>query len=151
MTVRICHLLECPHHLPAVAEMIYREFWVDVVGGLTLDFLTAHLHTATDRSRIPLSLVALDGERLLGTVNLIENDDKSRSHLRPWLAAMVVVADQRGRGVGSRLVNALLDEARRLQIPVLYFGTDVPGFYRRLGAIPHEQVTETFSIMRFEL
>ena len=151
MTVRICHLFEHPHHLPAVAQMIYREFWVGVVDGLTVEFLEAHLRTATDAGRIPLSLVALDDERLVGTINLIENDDSKRAHLRPWLAALVVAEDMRGRGVGSRLVNALLDEARAMQIPVVYFGTDGPGFYERLGALRHEQVNDVFFIMRFEL
>jgi len=113
--------------------------------------LEAHLRTATDAGRIPLSLVALDDERLVGTINLIENDDSKRAHLRPWLAALVVAEDMRGHGVGSRLVSALLDEARAMQIPLVYFGTDGPGFYERLGALRHEQVNDVFFIMRFEL
>ena len=74
-----------------------------------------------------------------------------QAHLRPWLAALVVAEDMRGHRVGSRLVNALLDEARAMQIPVVYFGTDGPGFYERLGALRHEQVNDVFFIMRFEL
>jgi hypothetical protein len=33
----------------------------------------------------------------------------------------------------------------------VYFGTDGPGFYERLGALRHEQVNDVFFIMRFEL
>ena len=151
MPTQISHLFEHPHHLPAVAQMIYREFWVDVTDGMSVADLAAHLQTATDPTRIPLSLVALAGECLVGTINLIENDDSKRAHLRPWLAALVVAEDVRGQGVGSRLVNALLDEARRMGISVVYFGTDGPGFYERLGALRHERVTDAFFIMRFEL
>jgi predicted N-acetyltransferase YhbS len=84
-------------------------------------------------------------------VNLIDNDDRKRTHLHPWLAAMVVVEGFRGMGIGSRLVQALLAEARRLGFPCVYFGTDGPGFYTRLGAVLHEQVTPEFCIMRFPL
>ena len=82
--------------------MIYDEFWRDWVDGMSLNDLVTHLRTATDPSSIPHSLVALDGDRLVGTSNLIENDDRTRTHLRPWLAALVVAADVRGQGIGTR-------------------------------------------------
>jgi len=155
MRVRIAHLHEQPQHIESVARMIYEEFWREVEGGLSQQFLIDHLRSATDPRRIPLSLVALGEEDrdapVLGTVNLIENDDSRRAHLRPWLAAMVVAEGWRGQGIGSWLVQALLDEARAMSLPRLYFGTDGPGFYTRLGAQLHEQVSDKFCIMRFEL
>ena len=151
MAVEIEHLFRRSHHLPAVARLIYNEFWADVRGGMTVAQLEAHLRTATNPQRIPLSLLALDGDELLGTVNLIDNDDDQRAHLHPWLAALVVVAPRRGRGVGSQLVAALLAQAAQMQIAAVYFGTDGPGFYARLGAQVHEEVKSGFFIMRFEL
>ena len=149
--VQITHLHHHPHLVAPVAQMIYDEFWQDVVNGMSVADLVAHLRTATDDARIPLCLIALDDQQLLGTVNLIENDDAKRTHLRPWLAAMVVRADKRGNGIGSALVNALLAEAKRMQIPELFFGTDGPGFYTRLGAREYERVRADFWIMRFAL
>jgi predicted N-acetyltransferase YhbS len=151
MHVTIAHLLEYPQHLDAVAQMIHREFWVDVENGMSVEDLSAHLHTATDTKQIPLCLIARVDGRLVGTVNLIENDDTKRTLLKPWLAAMVVQAEFRGQGIGSMLVKALLAEARAMQLSTLYFGTDGPGFYTRLGAVEHEFVRDNFSIMRFEL
>ncbi len=151
MRITITHLLNYPQHLNAVAQMIYDEFWVTVENGMTVADLTAHLHTATDTKKIPLCLIALLSDKLVGTVNLIENDDTKRAHLKPWLAAMVVQAEFRGQGIGSKLVAALLAEARAMQIETLYFGTDGPGFYTRLGAVKREEVRDDFSIMRFEL
>jgi len=49
------------------------------------------------------------------------------------------------------LAGGRLAEARRLGFPSVYFGTDGPGFYTRLGAELHEQVTPEFCIMRFPL
>jgi N-acetylglutamate synthase-like GNAT family acetyltransferase len=150
-TLQISHLFERPQLIEPVAQMIYNEFWRDAIDGMSLDDLVVHLRTATDANHIPLCLIALHGKELLGTVNLIENDDAARSHLRPWLAAMVVRENQRGNGIGTKLVNALLINARRMHIPALYFGTDGPGFYERIGAIQHEKVRADFCIMKFEL
>lgn len=74
----------------------------------------AHLETTRDPDRIPLCLVALAGDRLAGSVNLNDNDDRNRTHLHPWLAAMTVVERHRGRGIGTRLARALLAESARL-------------------------------------
>lgn len=149
--LRIDHLARTPQHIEAVAHMIYREFWVGVEGGLTEAFLVDHLRRTGDPDRLPLSLLARVGDEPIGTVNLIDNDDPKRTHLHPWLAAMVVAAPWRGRGVGSALVRALLDEARRIGFERVYFGTDGPGFYTRLGAQLHEPVTPRFCIMQFPL
>lgn len=151
MTTAITHLFHHPQHTRVVAEMIYNEFWIDVVEGLTLEFLEAHLRNTNDPSRLPLSLIALVDGQLAGTVNLIENDDSKRTHLRPWLAAMVVAKEFRGQGIGSQLMRALLVEARRLGFATVYLGTDGPGFYERIGAVKHEHVRDDFFIMRFAL
>lgn len=147
----ITNPLHHPQLIEPVAKMIYDEFWVDVADGMSQADLAAHLQTAHTARHMPLSLIALVDGQLAGTVNLIENDDAKRAHLRPWLAAMVVRADLRGQGIGTALVKALLADARAMGIPTVYFGTDGPGFYQRLGAIPHEQVRDDFAIMKFEL
>ena len=151
MQITTTHLFNHPHLTNAVAQMIYREFWVDVEDGMSETDLSAQLHTAVDAQKIPLCLIAMVDGELVGTANLIENDDAKRAHLKPWLAAMVVRADYRGKGIGSKLVAALLTEARATELSSLYFGTDGPGFYTRLGAVEHEFVRASFSIMRFDL
>lgn len=152
MRQQVLHLCQQPRHSDAVAQWIHQAFWRDVKNGMSEADLQAHLRGATDPDRLPLCLIAVDADgQLLGTIHLIDNDDRQRTHLWPWLAALVVVESQRGRCIGSALVRSLLLEARRLGLPRLFFGTDVPGFYTRLGAQRQEQVSETFCIMCFEL
>jgi predicted N-acetyltransferase YhbS len=151
MTLLIDNLAQHPQLINAVAQMIYDEFWVEVTDGMSVADLVEHLKTADAPRRMPLALIALVDGQLAGCVNLIENDDKKRAHLRPWLAAMVVRADLRGQHIGSKLVNALLADARAMGIATVYFGTDGPGFYERLGAVKHEHIRDDFAIMRFEL
>ena len=151
MSLLISNLFHYPQLVNPVATMVHDEFWADVVDGMSVADLVAHLKTAKVAQQMPLSLIALVDGELAGCVNLIENDDEKRAHLRPWLAAMVVRADLRGQGIGTALVRALLDDARAMRIPTLYFGTDGPGFYQRLGAAVHEHVRDDFAIMKFEL
>lgn len=152
MTLRIDHLCTCPEHGPTVARWIYDEFWHDVSGGYSVADLDRLLVSrATDPMRIPVSLIALAGDEPVGTVNLIDNDDRSLPELHPWLAAMVVVPAWRGRGVGSALVRALAAHAQRMGFAELFFGTDGPGFYERLGAQRHLERGPGFWIMRMKL
>ena len=120
---------------------------VTEAGGEVLEVAQRMLRDADNPDRIPLSLLALVDGQPAGTVNLIHNDDKTRPHLHPWLAALVVVPERRGQGIGSALVRALLQEARRLGCDELYLGTDIPGFYERLGAVIHEQLREDHWVM----
>jgi amino-acid N-acetyltransferase len=49
------------------------------------------------------------------------------------IRSLVVRETLRGRGVGEKLVNAVLQEARWLQIPRVYALTRVPGFFVKSG------------------
>jgi predicted N-acetyltransferase YhbS len=154
--VHIDHLANHPRHLSFVVELVYREFWADVDGGLTRDDLATAFGGKGRPGRVLASLIALEahtrdhtpGHTCLGCVHLIDNDDESRPELHPWLAAMVVVADRRGQGIGSALVRALTREARAMGFEQVWLGTDGPGFYERLGALEHQRVREGFWIMR---
>lgn len=149
MTI-IKHLFEEPQYLPLVAKWIYDEFWTDKPGYSSQVF-EDKLTEATQKNKIPLSFIAFVDGAPAGTVNLIENDDEKRTHLAPWLAALVVQPEFRSKGVGSMLVKELNKCASGLGFKKLYLGTDNPGFYERLGAKKHEHVKENFYIMRFDL
>jgi predicted N-acetyltransferase YhbS len=146
----IAHLFEVPQHRPLVAELIHEEFWVTVQGA-SAESMAQRLSQAQGTERLPLCLVALHEGQPIGTVNLVDNDDETHRDWHPWLAGMVVERAWRGRGVGSALVLALLAHARRLGFARVYFGTDGPGFYERLGAVRHLQPRPGFWFMRFEL
>lgn len=143
-------LLSCPQHRQAVAALIHHEFWTEVPGA-SVEAMAARLGQAVSPHQVPMTLVALHGGQPIGAVNLVENDDEDHLAWTPWLAGMVVAQPWRGRGVGSALVQALLREAERIGVERVYFGTDGPGFYTRLGAVVHEVPREGFWFMRFDL
>jgi predicted N-acetyltransferase YhbS len=150
LAIEIVHLFEQPQHRQAVAELIHEEFWVTVAGA-SAEAMASRLAQADSLHRVPLCLVALHQGQPVGAVNLVDNDDEQHRDWHPWLAGMVVERAWRGQGVGSALVRRLLAETQRLGYERLYFGTDGPGFYERLGAVPHLQPRPGFWFMRFEL
>jgi predicted N-acetyltransferase YhbS len=133
-----------------VASLIHHEFWTEVPGA-SVEKMEARLAQGRHRDALPLTLVALVDDELRGVVNLVDNDDDVHTDWLPWLAGMVVAAPWRGQGIGSALARRLLDEARRMGYTRVYFGTDGPAFYTRLGAVLHEQVRADFQFMRFDL
>jgi GNAT superfamily N-acetyltransferase len=81
------------------------------------------LRASMNRSDLPLCLIALDGEELLGTISL-KAESISHPELSPWGAALLVAPKVRGQGVGTFLVAALEEEARRLGFTRIYMSTD---------------------------
>lgn len=150
MNPTIVHLFEAPEQRAAAASLIHQEFWLQVPGAST-QRMAARLALADRADKLPLALIALHDAQLVGAINLVDNDDEDHPEWHPWLAGMVVAPAWRGQGIGSALVTALLGHARRLGFERVYFGTDGPGFYTRLGALKHEQPRPDFWFMRFEL
>jgi predicted N-acetyltransferase YhbS len=150
MDLTISHLFEQPQHRDAVAALIHNEFWTEVPGA-SLEKMAARLGDASSADALPLCLIALRGDDVLGAINLVDNDDDDHTDWHPWLAGMVVAEPHRGQGTGSQLVRALLVEATRLNFDRVYFGTDGLRFYERLGAVVHHVPREGFWFMRFDL
>jgi len=149
-TVTIVDLCQAPEHRMAAAELVHGEFWTTVAGA-SAERMARRLALADNPDRIPLCLLAMAEGALVGVANVVDSDDDDHPEWTPWLAGVVVRADWRGQGVGSQLVRTAVQRAAALGHPRLYFGTDGPGFYTRLGAVVHQQVRADFWFMRFDL
>jgi len=60
------------------------------------------------------------------------------------IRALAVAENMCGRGIGRRLVAALLDEARELHIPRVFTLTFQPGFFEKCGfrRVPKEEMPQ---------
>lgn len=113
------------------------EEWGDLLPDWGVRPALTELLTHTGRTLIPLTLVGMDGDRVLGSVSLIADDLPGWEHLTPWLASVFVAPDARGRGIGSRLVEEAEATAARLGYRRLHlFTSGQEPFYRRLGWVP---------------
>ncbi|NNE84517.1 MAG: GNAT family N-acetyltransferase [Alphaproteobacteria bacterium] len=109
--------------IPVLAEL-FVEAWGPYYGPAGPGDAEHDLRSCCNRDEMPLALVALDTtQNILGTAALKPHSLETHRHLNPWLAAMLVAPDQRGKGIASALITAIEDEARRLGFASLYSDT----------------------------
>jgi GNAT superfamily N-acetyltransferase len=121
-----------PKHVETVSRWIYDEW--DHKSDMDLDAVILKMRSCLNDDRIPLTLVAIEDGKPLGTVSIYEDDLNSRPDLRPWLASLFVHPDHRNKGVGSALMEQLIAIAKGLEIVRLYLHTETASeYYRRKG------------------
>lgn len=135
--IRVRLLAERPDTIPVLAVWLYEQ-WGYFHDHDSVARRTAELKGRLQADRLPVSLVAFESDEPdavpVGTASLTPDDLDSRPDLTPWLASVYVLAPCRGRGIGSALVEAAVEHARKLGIGKLYlFTEDRPAFYERLG------------------
>lgn len=96
-------------------------------------------------------LVAVQGERIIGTGAIRRIDDETAELRRMWL-----LPEYHGRGVGYRLATALLEFARSagyhyVRLSTSAVQTRAIGFYKRLGFYPIERYRDTDDEIFLEL
>ncbi len=130
--IRVDFLRNHPELGHTVARWIFDEWDHVTVRNLEAEELLVQSRLHNDR--VPLALVALEGEACVGTVSLYETDLGSRPDLSPWLASLYVHPDHRNRGVGRALVAEVIVVARGLGIGRLYLHTETASaYYQRMG------------------
>jgi GNAT superfamily N-acetyltransferase len=118
MTCQVQQLSECPHHLEAVANWIFQQWWsrrcdsVEVV----LGWLRAH----RQKDKVPYTVVALVEGSPVGSCSVIESDCVHRPQYAPWVAAVFVKPEMRHRGIASAILQEASAIARRAGVRGLY-------------------------------
>jgi len=130
--IEILNLRACPEYLPVLAQWHHNE-WLDLNPGQTLAQRVEKMQAHLNDDFIPGTFVARD-KTVLGSASILTNDMESRPQLSPWLASVFVAPQHRNRGIGSRLVQHLMAQAKNQGITTLYlFTPDKTGFYKKLG------------------
>jgi GNAT superfamily N-acetyltransferase len=149
--VRIELLTNHRDAIPTLAQWFYEE-WSHFRPGWTVRDFENSLAGFANTDKIPLALVALEEEELIGAVCLDPHDMETRMDLSPWLAGLYVKQAWRNHGVGTSLVHAIEGKAAELGVPGLYLYTaDSERFYARLGWTLREPIIyhgRTVSIMQ---
>jgi predicted N-acetyltransferase YhbS len=130
-----------PNFISMIAKLHFAQ-WKELTGATTEKKYAAMLNKFASTESVSTTLVAVRGNELLGSVNIVECDMEIRSELYPWLAQLFVVPKERKKGIGSSLVNAAIDRCQRFGFKVLYLYTagTLPEFYKSLGWAEREKV-----------
>jgi GNAT superfamily N-acetyltransferase len=104
---------------------------------------------------LPFTLVAHDQAQLLGTGSVVINElreDENQSLQAAWLSGVWVDDAQRGKGVGTAVINACCAHARDLGEPALLLMTaDEREFYERRGWVVIDALASPTVVMRRSL
>lgn len=82
---------------------------------------------------VPQWYMALEGERIIGGLGVIENDFHDRKDLAPNICAVYTEEDRRGNGIAGALLNYACVDMKKKGIDTLYLITDHTSFYERYG------------------
>ena len=133
MVITIKHLAKHMAVIPTLAMWVQEE-WGHLLPDATLGTFISDFEERTTPGQIPETFVAIEDDKPLGMASLIEHDMLTRKDLSPWLASVYVPPDSRNQGIGSLLVEAVMQEALAMGLDKLYlFTPDKVRFYLRQG------------------
>lgn len=131
--MRIIDLRQAPEHREALALWHFQE-WGYLNPGKSLEDYQRSFDVYFGEQSIPTMLIAVEGNQLLGSSSLIVSDMDTHPELSPWLANVFVAPEQRGKGIGGNLIQAIMNMASDLPLEHLYlFTPDQENLYARMG------------------
>jgi len=130
--IRVEHLAEHIAFIPVLALWVKKE-WGHLMPDVTFEAFHSTFEERTTYHKVPETFVAVQGDKLLGMASIDKHDMLIGMELTPWLAAVYVAPEFRNQGIGSRLVQTVMQEAEILGLEKLYLLTpDKERFYSRL-------------------
>ena len=154
--IKIDYLKNHAACIPQLAKYSHDE-WKPVYdkAGMTLGDVVASYAQRVNLDTLPLALVAIYQDMVIGTGSLKRQDLDVRPQLTPWMGGIFVVKEYRGRGVATELIHRLIKEARRLSVKRLYLWTSsAEVLYANLGWVRLERFDycgHEISVMQREL
>ena len=85
------------------------------------------------RSAVPQWIAALEGDRIVGGLGVIENDFHNRKDLTPNVCAVYVEEDKRCQGIAGEMLRFICRDMYARGVGTLYLLTDHTSFYERYG------------------
>jgi len=121
-------LVDNPGMLQQAAEW-FHEKW-----GIPLEaYIESMEECLAKRKPVPQWYLAMEKNRIIGGLGVIENDFHDRKDLAPNICAVYTEEDRRCQGVAGALLNYVCADMADRGIAILYLVTDRTSFYERYG------------------
>ena len=134
--LRIINIRKFPDWLEQAADY-FSSKW-----GVARELYAASMNLSLSTEKpVPRWYLFLRGDEIIGSYGLIDNDFMVRTDLCPWLCALYIEPAERGKQLGTQLLEHGRAEAAKLGFKKLYLNTDHIGYYekydwRYLGSFP---------------
>lgn len=127
MAVAILRLTDQPMYRGQAAQW-FHEKW-----GVPLSDYLASMDDCLAGARVPQWYLAVDKDRIVAGMGVIDNDFHDRKDLAPNVCAVYTEPAYRGRGLAGALLRFVCDDMAARGIETLYLVTDHIGFYEQYG------------------
>lgn len=128
MEYKIIRLADRPEIKEQAAQWFHEKWQIPLEA-----YLESMEESLTDKGLVPQWYVAVEDDRIIGGMGVIENDFHDRKDLTPNVCAVYTEEDRRGRGVAGALLNDVCEDMKKRGIDTLYLLTDHDSFYERYG------------------
>lgn len=125
LILRLCDVPE----IKMKAANWFHEQW----GIPTEAYLESMEACLTQTNAVPQWYLAVENDRIVGGLGVIENDFHDRKDLAPNVCAVYTEESERGRGIAGALLRFVCEDMREKGIDTLYLVTDHTSFYERYG------------------
>ena len=126
--MKIISLINKPEMKDSMAEWFHQKW------GIPLEAYLESMEECLDgKASVPQWYVAVEENKIIGGLGVIENDFHDRKDLTPNVCAVYVEKEYRCRGIAGELLNYVCDDMKRKDIKTLYLVTDHTSFYERYG------------------
>lgn len=128
MNYKIIKLVDKPQIKKQAAQW-FHEKW-----GIPLEAYEESMEEClTGEKPVPQWYVAMEEDRIIGGLGVIENDFHNRKDLTPNVCAVYVEEDKRCKGIAGDLLYYVCADMKEKGIDTLYLVTDHTSFYERYG------------------
>lgn len=88
-------------------------------------------HTGEGLFSLAQWYLLMDGQIIIGCAGLITNDFISRMDLFPWLCALYIHPDFRGKNLAKHLIEQAKKDTKEAGLQKLYLSTDHVSYYEK--------------------
>jgi len=126
ISFKVVALAEHPHHWQNAAEWSFAAWHHEFPSDTVQTYLDQYaLAQSMPEQLLEVFAAVTDKDQLLGVSTLVHDDElPDAPEPGPWLAAVFVTPDARKLGVGSALVQHVVNRARELDYPKIYLYTE---------------------------
>lgn len=128
MDYKIVRLADRPEIKEKAAKWFHEKWKVPLEA-----YLESMEDCLTGNKVVPQWYLAMEGQKMIGGLGVIENDFHNRKDLTPNVCAVYVEKDNRCRGIAGALLRYVCDDMKEKGIDTLYLVTDHTSFYERYG------------------
>ena len=135
------YLADRTEAIPTLANWYFNE-WGHIGKGTTLDKVTANLQEYLQINSIPLIILAIDKDEVVGAAQLKYREMDIYPEKEHWLGGVYVSKKHRGNNTAQEIIRRLINDAKKFGVEKLYLQTEDKsgGLYKGLGWNSLEEV-----------